>query len=69
MFGAEIVLSCIPQAAYVAFDLSIVYIMQAILNFLAAPESTESFTPGGLLAAATCGFFGLMVMPPICFKL
>lgn len=61
MFGVEVLLSCIPHAANVACDVATVYIMQLILVYLASPDSFDSFTPGGLIAATALGYFGIMV--------
>lgn len=61
MFGADILLACLPQIAFLGFDLANVYIMQAILTYLAANEPSESYTPGSLLAATAFGYAGFMV--------
>lgn len=61
MFGVEVFLACIPHAVNVACDVATVYIMQRILVYLASPDSYDSFTPGGLIAATALGFFGIMV--------
>lgn len=68
MFGADILLACLPQMAFIGFDLSNVYIMQAILTYLAAPAPGESYTPGGLLAATAFGYAGLMVRSHPCTR-
>lgn len=61
LFGAEIMLACVPQAGYVACTFSNVYLMRAILQYLDSPDLAEAFTPGGLVAATVLSYFSLMV--------
>lgn len=61
MFGPEVLIACVPQAAFIAANFGTVFTMQAILNFLATPESSQSFTPGGLIAATALCSLTLMV--------
>lgn len=61
MFGAEILLSCAPHVGYLSCQFALIYLMRAILNYLGAPEASESFVPGGLIAATALVFSGLMV--------
>lgn len=67
LFGAEIMLACVPQAAYVACNFSNVYLMRAILNYLDSPQSSESFTPGGLVAATALSYLSFMVWIFLCY--
>lgn len=66
IFGPEILLSCVPQAGNVACTFSNVYLMRAILQYLDAPDSAESFSAGGLVAATALSYFSFMVGLVLC---
>lgn len=61
IFGGEIVLACLPRAAQIGCQFANVYLVQAILTFLASPDSAESITRGGLLSATALSYLGIMV--------
>lgn len=61
IFGAELLLACAPRTAMLACNFANVYLMRAILAYLATPNSADSFTRGGLLAATALSYFSIMV--------